>query len=121
MHAEAERLAERFLDFAAKVVEVVDDLPNTMIGHHLGNQLLRSGTSSAANYEEACAGESRADFIHKLKISLKELRETRFWLRLMLRTRLHMAKGLDSLAREANELCNIVARSVITAKAKPVK
>jgi len=88
---------------------------------HVGAQLLRSGTSSAANYEEACAAESRADCIHKLKIALKELRESRFWLRLMLKAELRTTPGIQEVAQEASELCNIVAKSIVTAKTNAAK
>src|SRR5438132_1360078 len=66
-------MVERLINFAARVGKVVDALPDTRMGRHIGGQLVRSGTSPAPNYEEACAAESRADFIHKLSISLKEL------------------------------------------------
>jgi len=71
----SDELVERLIDFAARVGKVVDALPDTRMGRHIGGQLVRSGTSPAPNYEEACAAESRADFVHKLSISLKELRE----------------------------------------------
>src|SRR6185436_19689430 len=73
-------LAERLIEFAARVGKVVDALPDTRMGRHIGGQLVRSGTSPAPNYEEACAAESRADFVHKLSISLKELCESSCWI-----------------------------------------
>src|SRR5712692_4945306 len=72
----SDELVERLIDFAARVGKVVDALPDTRMGRHIGGQLVRSGTSPAPNCEEACAAESRADFVHKLSISLKELRES---------------------------------------------
>jgi four helix bundle protein len=73
----SDELAERLINLAARVGKVVDALPNTRMGRHVGGQLGRSGTSPAPNYEEACTAESRADFAHKLSICLKELRESR--------------------------------------------
>ena len=67
-----DELSDRLLDFAARVGKVVDALPNTRLGRHVSAQLVRSGTSPAPNYEEGCAAESRADFVHKLRICLKD-------------------------------------------------
>src|SRR6187431_3819207 len=72
-------IAERLLDFAARIGKVVDAIPDSRLGRHIAGQLIRCGTSPAPNYEEACAAESRADFVHKPGISLKELRESRCW------------------------------------------
>jgi four helix bundle protein len=73
-------LEKRLIDFAVRVIGVVEALPGTRAGNHVANQLVRCGTSPAPNYAEAQSAESRNDFIHKLKICLKELRETRVWL-----------------------------------------
>jgi four helix bundle protein len=78
-------LLERFLDFAARIGKVVDALPETRMGRHVAGQLVRSGTSPAPNYAEACGAESRKDFVHKLSICLKELRETHCWLQMIAR------------------------------------
>lgn len=72
-----DELSERLINFAARVGKAVDALPDTRMARHIAGQLVRSGTSPAPNYEEACAAESRADFVHKLAICLKELRESR--------------------------------------------
>ncbi len=72
-----EQLSDRLLDFAVRVGKVVDALPDTRLARHIAGQLVRCGTSPAPNYEEGCAAESRADFVHKLTICLKELRESR--------------------------------------------
>ncbi len=69
-----EELEERLLDFAVRVGKVVDALPNSRLGRHVATQLVRSGTSPAPNYAEACNAESKRDFVHKLGICLKELR-----------------------------------------------
>lgn len=74
----SDQLTERLLDFTVRIIKLVNSLPKTPIGRHIGGQVLRSGTSPGSNYEEACGAESRSDFIHKLGIVLKELKETRF-------------------------------------------
>ena len=71
-------LSDRLLDFAVSVIKVADMLPNTVAGRHVGGQLIRAGTSSESNYEEACGAESRSDFVHKMSVVLKELKEARF-------------------------------------------
>lgn len=116
MAFDSEKLTERFLDFSVGIIEFVDELPHTLPGRHTGGQLLRSGTSCSANYEETCAAESLADFVHKLQISLKESRETRFWLRLLNRARLKGIPNCSALLQEIEELCNILAKSIVTAR-----
>lgn len=78
-------LEERLINFSVRIVRVVDSLPETKTANHIRSQILRCGTSASPNFAEACDAESRADFIHKLKIVLKELRETKVWLTLVLR------------------------------------
>ena len=112
----AEALSERLLDFAVRTGKVVDALPDSRLGKHIAGQLVRSGTSPLPNYEEACAAESRKDFVHKLAICLKELRETRAWLRLTARADLLPEHQMADLIDEANQLCNIIANSIATAK-----
>ncbi len=77
------KLSERILDYGARIIKVVQALPKTLVGRRIGDQLLCSGLSVGANFEEAQAAESRADFVHKLQIALKELRETNYWLRVV--------------------------------------
>src|SRR5436305_15001168 len=97
---EAEALEERMLEFPTRIGTVVDALPETRMGRHIAGQLVRCGTSPAPNYAEACAGESRDDFIHKISIVLKELRETRIWIKLTLRAGLPpAARGADALVQ----------------------
>src|SRR3954470_16712015 len=115
--SDADAMEERLLDFAARVGKVVDALPDTRLGRHVAGQLIRCGTSPAPNYAEACAAESRADFIHKLGIVFKELRETRIWLRLSVKSPLLPRKRLEPLINESAELINIIAKSIVTAKA----
>src|SRR4051812_23569627 len=115
--SDADVLEDRLLEFAARVGKVVDALPDTRLGRHVAGQLVRCGTSSAPNYAEACAAESRADFIHKPGIVFKELRETGIWLRLSVKSPLLAKKRLEPLINESAELLNIIAKSIVTAKA----
>ena len=69
-------LGERLLEYGARIVKLVESLPPTIAGKRIGDQLLRSGTSAGANYEEAQGAESHGDFVHKLQIALKEMRES---------------------------------------------
>jgi len=112
----SDELLERLIDFAARVGKVVDALPDTRMGRHVAGQFVRSGTSPAPNYEEGCAAESRADFIHKLSICLKELRESRSWIRLIIKTEMLPEHRMGELLDECNQLCNIIGQSIVTAK-----
>lgn len=111
-------LSDRLLDFAAEIIKLVTQIEKSATGQHISKQLMRSGTSAGANYEEACGAESRADFIHKLQISLKELRESVYWLRLIEKTELILSDypSFPALLQEAGELTNIVAKSIVTAR-----
>lgn len=116
MNEKSDTLSERLLGFAATVIKITDALPNTVAGRHVGGQLIGAGTSCGSNYEEACGAESRSDFVHKMSIVLKELKESRFWLRLISRTEL-LASGLTEPALdECQQLCAIAAKSILTAK-----
>jgi four helix bundle protein len=117
----SEELAERLINFAARIGKVVDALPDTRMGRHVAGQLVRCGTSPAPNYEEACAAESRADFAHKLSICLKELRESRCWIRLIIKTEMSTEHKMAELLDECNQLCNIIARSIVTTKENKTK
>jgi four helix bundle protein len=114
----AGEMEERLLDFAVRVGKVVDALPETRLGRHIAAQLVRAGTSPAPNYGEACAAESKKDFVHKLGIAFKELRESRVWLRLIIKADMLPKARISDLYNECEQLCNIVAKSLITAKAK---
>lgn len=111
-----DQLGERLINFTARVGKVADALPDTRMGRHIGGQFVRSGSSPAPNYEEACAAESRADFVHKLHICLKELRESRCWIRLIIKTGMLAEHRMGELLDECNQLCNIIAQSIVTAK-----
>ncbi len=113
----ADEMEERFLDFAARICALVEALPDTKTGRHISGQLIRCGTSPAPNYAEACAAESRNDFTHKLGIVLKELRETRIWLKLSVKTATMKTSRLNPLIKECTELMNITGKSIVTAKA----
>ncbi|MFO1002032.1 MAG: four helix bundle protein [Planctomycetaceae bacterium] len=109
-------LEERLLDFAVRVGKAIDALPESRLGRHIAGQLVRSGTSPAPNYAEACAAESKKDFIHKLAVVLKELRESSIWIRLIVRSTLLPEQRLELLRDECDQLCKIIARSIVTAK-----
>lgn len=110
-------LEERLLTFAVAVIDVSEKLPNNRPGNHLAGQLLRSGTSPYGNHGEAQEPESADDFIHKMKICLKELRETRRWSRLIDRKGwLRQDRDLSFLLREGEELVRIFKASVKTAE-----
>ncbi|MEW6607266.1 MAG: four helix bundle protein [bacterium] len=115
-------LEERLIDFAVRIIRVAESLPKTKVGNHIAGQLIRCGTSPAPNYGEAQSAESRADFIHKMKVCLKELRETRIWLLMIVRASLMKSPSkLESLIDENNELISIFATSIKTAKQKNTK
>ncbi|MHB8519312.1 MAG: four helix bundle protein [Limisphaerales bacterium] len=110
-------LEERLLGFSIAVIDVAEKLPKTRAGSHIASQVLRSGTSPYANHGEAQAPESQEDFIHNLKICLKELRETRRWMRLVERKNwLRGDAQLEFALREGEELIRIFNASVQTAE-----
>jgi four helix bundle protein len=109
-------LEERLLEYSARIVRLVERLPNTRAGNHVGGQLLRSGTSPLPNHGEAQAAESGNDFVHKLKICLKELRESYRWLKLIGRVPLLRPKLVEPLILETDELIRIFVKSVKTAR-----
>ena len=110
-------LQDRFIDYEVRIIQVTEALPKTKTGNHIRVQMLKSGTSSAANYGEAQSAESKADFIHKLKIALKELRETEIWLKIAFRAELiKPAKKLQPLVNETDELISIIFKSIDAAK-----
>ena len=113
-------MADRYLNFAVSVLKVEKQLCKTYTGRHIFGQLFRAATSAGANYEEARAGESRVDFIHKMQIVLKEFRESLFWIKLIIVAKLIPSEdeGLIFIFNESKELINITAKSVVTAKSK---
>ena len=113
-----EELADRFLDFTVRIIKLVAALPKTAIGKHVGSQLLGSGTSAGANYEEARGAESNADFIHKMGIVLKELKESRYWIKVVRDVPLVNSERTETLLDECEQLIAIVAKSIFTARKK---
>ena len=112
-------IEERLIDFAVRIIRTAESLPKTKVGNHIAGQLIRCGTLPAPNYGEAQSAESRSDFIHKMKVSLKELRETRIWLLMIVKANLiKPASKLEPLINENNELISIFVTSVKTAKEK---
>jgi four helix bundle protein len=118
LEEKANQLSERLLEYGAAIIRLSQKLETTFVGKHIAGQVFRSGTSAGANYEEACGAESRADFIHKLQIVLKELRETSYWLKLVRKASLIDGDAVDGLSEETKQLVNIIAKSLITAKKK---
>ena len=118
MTGEKHDLGERLLDYGARLIRVVEFLPKTLVGRRVADQLLRCGTSAGANYEEACGAESRDDFVHKLQIALKEMRESQYWLRLLVRSGKLPEARVAKLVDESNQLRAILSKSVATAKGK---
>ena len=115
-------LEERLIDFAVRIIRTTESLPKTRAGNHIAGQLVRCGTSPAPNYGEAQSAESRSDFIHKMKVCLKELRETRIWLLMIVKANLiKPTSKLEPLIHENNELISIFVTSVKTAKQKEDK
>jgi four helix bundle protein len=112
-------LEDRLLEYACLIVRLVEKLPNTRTGNHVAGQLLRSGTSALPNHGEAEGAESRSDFIHKLGVCYKELRETDRWLKLIQRIPLLTeSTELETALRETDELVRIFAASIRTARAR---
>ncbi len=109
-------LEERLINFASDCIDVSEALPKTLAGKHIASQLVRSSTSPALHYGEAQAAESRNDFIHKMKVCLKELRETFNCLRLIRKKQWHPKENLEGFIKENNELISIFVSSLKTAQ-----
>ncbi len=109
-------LERRLIEFSVSIIQIVDAIPNSKAGNHLGGQLVRSGTSVSLNYGEAQSAESRKDFIHKMKVILKELRETYICIELIRKANLFEQKeDLVAARKENNELISIFVKSIETA------
>jgi four helix bundle protein len=110
-------LQDRLINFAVRIIKLSEALPCSIAGQHICGQLLRSGTSPVPNYGEAQSAESRPDFIHKVKIALKELRETNVWLKIIVKTEMiKPTEKLLPLLQETDELISILFTCVTTAK-----
>jgi four helix bundle protein len=120
MAKQAYDLEERLLEYSVRIIEIVELPPNTKAGNHVVGQLQRSGTSPYPNHGEAQAAESQRDFIHKLLVSLKELREAQRWLKLIQRVPLiQKPERLNDILQETEELIRIFVTSIKTAKKTP--
>src|SRR5438552_17619378 len=111
-------LDERLLDYGARIIKLVEALPKTIAGRRIGDQLLRSGTSVGANYEEAQAAESKEDFVHKLQLALKEMRESYYWLRLIAKSGIVQSNRMPTILDETDQLRAILSKAVATSKGK---
>jgi len=113
-----EKMSERLLEFAVKIINIESLLYKSYAGRHVYGQLFRSGSSCGANYEESVAAESKADFIHKTQIVLKEMRESNYWLRLIKKSSMINEDNPDIrfLIQESHEFIKIFSSSLVTAK-----
>ena len=114
--AKGDDIQERLIGFAARVIKVGDALPNTLAGEHIAGQLLRCGTAPAAHHAEARSAESPADFVHKLKIGVKELNESEVWLRIFIASDMLTEQKLIELQDECTQLQRILNTSIKTAR-----
>ena len=116
-----DELEERLIVFAVRILKVANRLGSTLAGRHIAGQLVRSGTSPAPNYSEARSAESRADFVHKLRVVVKELNESSVWLRIIVRSELIRETLLGDLQTECEELKRIMGASLRTARLRSAK
>ncbi len=117
--AAADAFQERLVLFAVRIIDLVTCLPKTAAGRHIAGQLMRSGTSPAPNYAEARGGaESRAEFVHKLRIAVRELNETGIRLLIILKARIAPEAQVTGLAKENRELGRMHSASLRTAQAR---
>lgn len=116
MEEKSVKISERLLDFGVETIKLSTKLSKTAAGRLIANQLIRCGTSAGANYEEACGAQSRADFIHKLQIVLKEIRESVYWLKLIQKSVMMDDPTVNKLINETKQISNIIAKSIITAR-----
>ena len=112
--ARADALEERLIAFGVQAIKIVGSLPGSIAGRHVAGQMLRSATAAAPNYGEARGAESHADFTHKMSIVLKELNETRIWLRMAERSGLLRGEASTAIQEENQQLCRIVTAALKT-------
>ena len=112
----ADALEDRLIDFAVRIITLSASLPKTPAGKHIAGQILRAGTSPAPNYGEARGAESHADFVHKVRIVLKELNETSIWLRIIKRSRLLKEELLMDIINENIGLSKIFTATLRTTR-----
>jgi four helix bundle protein len=113
-----DELSDRLLDFGVRVIRLAGALPRGVASRHVASQLLRSGTSCGANYEEARGGESHADFVHKLIVCWKESRERLYWLKLIHRAEMVKPNRIEPLLQEATAIVAILSKSLETCRKK---
>ncbi len=114
--AQREALIDRFLVFSVQVSRLIDDTPKGKISRNTSAQLVKAVTSIGANFEEAQAAESREDFVHKLQVSLKEARETCYWLKYIQMSAMHDKSRIAQLVNESFEIRAILTKAVMTTK-----
>jgi four helix bundle protein len=119
--AKGDDIQERLIDFAVSNIQLTTKLPKSSAEKHVAGQILRSETSPAPNYAEARSAESSNDFIHKLKITLKELNETTVWLQIITRSKMLPIEKCTDLQKECDELCRIIGSSVKTSQSRRKK
>lgn len=117
----SEELKTRFKKFSLRIIKMVDHMPNTISGNAIAKQIVRSGTSPAANYRAACVGKSDKDFLNKLKMVEEELDETTHWLEIIRDSGMIQPEKLQDLLQESNELYRIIVSSIVTLKARQSK
>ena len=111
-------LQERLMSFSVRIVKLVDAMPDTISGWAISKQIVRSGTSPAANYRAACLAKSDKDFVNKLKMVEEELDETNHWLDLIMRCGMLPQTRLEQLFQESRELLNIISKTIVSTKAR---
>lgn len=112
-----EEIKERFRQYSVRIIKMVDNIPaNRVSAWAIAKQVVRSGTSPAANYRAACIAKSEKDFLNKLKMVEEELEETLFWLQLMVDVEIFPNEKLAPLIQETNELLNIIVKSIISTR-----
>jgi len=118
---DSEQLKERFKQFSLRIIKMVDSMPNTISGNAIARQIIRSGTSPAANYRAACYGKSDKDFLNKLKMVEEELDETIHWIEIIMDSNMIEPDRVMDLKKEAVELLKIIISSIVTLRARQIK
>ena len=116
--AKDDDISERLIQFAARVIKMSNTLSRSVAGRHIVGQILRSGTAPATHHAEAHSAESPADFVHKLKIGIKELNETEVWLRIIVASDMQTLGKIAPLLDECRQLQRIIGASIVTAHKK---
>ena len=111
-------IRERTFQFSMEIIKYIEKIPHTRAGNAIANQLIRSATSIGANAQEALAASSKADFIYKTNIALREARETQYWIRLLKESNLVSDKEIETLFQESDEITRILGAIVSTARGK---